>query len=324
MHFFFIFGLYIMGQGASSQAGEPGLQGPSGPSGPKGPAGSDGKMGPAGPAGSDGKRGPEGKKSTWDAFSETEKNAFVTRFTNDSAYRAVIVDEMTKNATFSKSMKDAMTGDPVLRTAILTALKADAGFTSSLKGPKGDKGEAASINDATKKNLIWCADGVCRPYGKDDRLTIGAGITTGISLTNTWKDGGQKDSSEISNDTGKYQKLMIAGNKSKGGAREVGIWDNLTVSNNTTTTSLTIGNWVISQDKKGHLEFKNGESTAAFGKDGNVWEGKNKRWLSYAVDTRAQYAVRSSDNRNLSDQKGKGEFVGGAPAGWEKMKFVKI
>jgi len=308
-----------MGQGASSERGEQGLQGRSGSDGKSGPSG---PAGPVGPSGSAGPTGPAGKNTTWDDFSETEKNAFVTKFTNDSAYRAVIVFEMSKNAAFSKSMKDVMTTDPVLRYAILAALKADVGFTTSLKGPKGDKGESAAINDATKKNLIWCADGVCRPYGKDDRLTVGAGITAGISLTNTWKNGGQKDSSEISNDTGTYKKLMVVGNTSAGGAREVGIWDNLTVDRNITTNSLKIGDWVISQ-KNGQLDFRNGASNTSFGKDGNIWEGKNKRWLSDAVDTSANYAIRSSKNGNLSDQ-GTGKFITSKPGAWETMKFVKL
>jgi len=297
-----------MGQGASSETG------------PKGPVGPMGPVGPTGPA------GPTGLKSTWGDFSETEKNAFVARFTNDTAYRAVVVDEMTKNAVFAKSMKDAMTTDPVLRTAILAALKADITFTTSLKGAKGDKGDSGGITDENKKNLIWCADGVCRPYGKDDTFVVGAGITAGVSLTNTWKDGGQKDSSEISNDTGTYKQLMIAGNKSAGGAREVGIWDNLTVDANTTTKSLKIGNWVISQDGGGHLEFKNGANKVAFGSDGNIWEGKNKRWLSDAVDTSSNYAIQSQRNKHHlqnHDKKVYATYTAANTGAWEMFKFIK-
>ncbi|MDO8469391.1 MAG: hypothetical protein Q7S84_00005, partial [bacterium] len=40
----------------------------------------------------------------------------------------------------------------------------------------------------------------------------------------------------ITNDNGAYKKLMVVGNNSAGGSREVGIWDNLTVSNNLTVT----------------------------------------------------------------------------------------
>jgi len=40
----------------------------------------------------------------------------------------------------------------------------------------------------------------------------------------------------IYNDSGTYKKLMIVGNSSAGGSREVGIWDNLTVSGNTFAT----------------------------------------------------------------------------------------
>lgn len=45
----------------------------------------------------------------------------------------------------------------------------------------------------------------------------------------------------IYNDNGSYRKLMVIGNNSAGGAREVGIWDNLVVNGNVTATSLGTG-----------------------------------------------------------------------------------
>lgn len=40
------------------------------------------------------------------------------------------------------------------------------------------------------------------------------------------------DGSEISNDIGSYKELMLVGNKSSGGNRRVGVWDNLSVHGN--------------------------------------------------------------------------------------------
>ena len=40
----------------------------------------------------------------------------------------------------------------------------------------------------------------------------------------------------IFNDNGSYKKLMVVGNSSAGGAREIGLWDNLTVNGNTTVS----------------------------------------------------------------------------------------
>ena len=45
----------------------------------------------------------------------------------------------------------------------------------------------------------------------------------------------------IYNDNGTYKKLMVVGNSSAGGSREVGIWDNLTVNGKVTATQYCIG-----------------------------------------------------------------------------------
>ena len=65
-----------------------------------------------------------------------------------------------------------------------------------------------------------------------------------IKFTTGWSDfpNSGADRSEISNDTGEFKKLMIVGNKSRGGDREVGIWDNLTVSGNITSDKI-YNNW---------------------------------------------------------------------------------
>lgn len=111
------------------------------------------------------------------------------------------------------------------------------GKDSVVPGPKGEIGPSGSINEENKKNLIWCADGICRNSDKNT-----------IAFTNNWKALPRSDNnmSEISNDINDYKKLMLVGNRSAGGDREVGIWDNLlvdknlTVRNNTKTNTLEI------------------------------------------------------------------------------------
>jgi hypothetical protein len=88
---------------------------------------------------------------------------------------------------------------------------------------------------------------------------------------------------------------------------------------------LKIGNWVISQDGGGHLEFKNGANKVAFGKDGNIWEGKNKRWLSDAVDTSSNYAIQSQRNKHhlQNHDRNGATYTAGAGGSWEMFKFIK-
>ena len=54
-------------------------------------------------------------------------------------------------------------------------------------------------------------------------------LKSGIKLSKGWKDGATATTSEISNDTDGFKKLMIVGNKSAGGVRKVGVWDRLDV-----------------------------------------------------------------------------------------------
>lgn len=65
------------------------------------------------------------------------------------------------------------------------------------------------------------------------------GLTPNYAAWNAYGtgDGG----AAIYNDNGSYKKLMVIGNNSAGGAREVGIWDNLVVNGNVTATSLGTG-----------------------------------------------------------------------------------
>lgn len=65
------------------------------------------------------------------------------------------------------------------------------------------------------------------------------GLTPNYAAWNAYGtgDGG----AAIYNDNGAYKKLMVIGNNSAGGGREVGLWDNVTVNGNLTATSLGTG-----------------------------------------------------------------------------------
>lgn len=57
------------------------------------------------------------------------------------------------------------------------------------------------------------------------------------------------DGAEISNDTTGYKSLMIAGNKTLNGTRNVSMWDNVTVNGELNVTNkLCIGNTCITSD----------------------------------------------------------------------------
>ena len=60
----------------------------------------------------------------------------------------------------------------------------------------------------------------------DGKLVVG-----NIMLSKGWSGypDNKTDGSEISNDVGTYKELMLVGNKSSGGNRRVGVWDNLSV-----------------------------------------------------------------------------------------------
>ena len=71
-------------------------------------------------------------------------------------------------------------------------------------------------------------------------------LKSGIKLSKGWKDGATATTSEISNDTDGFKKLMIVGNKSAGGVRKVGIWDHLDVHGSQIVTgSLSVGSQIV-------------------------------------------------------------------------------
>ena len=105
-------------------------------------------------------------------------------------------------------------------------------YTNSVDGPRLTGcagGELGTICNGSKTALKWD--------------NAGAVTTNDIKITNAWSNfpNTGKDKSEISNDTNQFKQLMIVGNRSAGGARQVGVWDKLNVNGdlNVTGTSLT-------------------------------------------------------------------------------------
>lgn len=79
----------------------------------------------------------------------------------------------------------------------------------------------------------------------DGNVNTGHLQAANINLTRNWRATPDRvtDVAEISNDTNAYKTLMIVGNKSAGGVRKVGIWDELNVNGtlNATGNITTIG-----------------------------------------------------------------------------------
>ena len=81
-------------------------------------------------------------------------------------------------------------------------------------------------------------------------LTTKDSTMNDIKLTKGWSGypDSANDRSEISNDTNVHKTLMIAGNKSNGNnQRNVGIWDNLNVSNSLTAKDSTLNDIKIAE-----------------------------------------------------------------------------
>ena len=152
--------------------------------------------------------------------------------------------------------------------------KGDIGYTGPKGdiGPKGDKGDTV-ITEENKKNLIWCADGVCRNYNNNSN----------ISFTNNWKAHANSTSSEISNDVQVYKKLMLVGNSSAGGVREVGIWDNLQVANAMRAEKVNIGEWEIFQQND-RLRVRNTSTNILYDFSNKPGNNTNKNlWVNWQL-----------------------------------------
>ena len=121
-------------------------------------------------------------------------------------------------------------------------------------------------------------------YNKDD-MKVTKLSTTDLTYINdlpimkSWDGDPPKQSAKnagIANDTDKFKKLMIVGNNSAGGGREVGIWDNLTVSNNLNAQTVRLGDYFFWINDN-NLKIENTKTNKIFmiDKDGNIYAPGN-------------------------------------------------
>lgn len=83
-----------------------------------------------------------------------------------------------------------------------------------------------------------------------DKLTANESYLSGVKFSKNWTayPDNKTDGAEISNDINGFKKLMIVGNKSAGGVRKVGIWDELNVHGKLTSDMFCIGNTCINEN----------------------------------------------------------------------------
>jgi hypothetical protein len=93
-----------------------------------------------------------------------------------------------------------------------------------------------------------------KPNNTFDELMANESKFANIKISKMWSayPDDKTDGAEIANDTDKYKQLMIVGNKSAGGVRQVGIWDQLNVNG----TLKTVGQMCINDTCIGEDAFK--------------------------------------------------------------------
>ncbi|MCX5785583.1 MAG: hypothetical protein NTX59_07830 [Elusimicrobia bacterium] len=126
-----------------------------------------------------------------------------------------------------------------LLTTNQTLLARDAGSVGIGLGSGGVPVQKFQVNSSGVNSFVVTAGGSVGvgTAGPAYKLTVtNGGIGGTYALTPnymSWAAYGTGDGgAAIYNDASGFRKLMIVGNNSAGGNREVGIWDNLTVSNN--------------------------------------------------------------------------------------------
>ena len=175
---------------------------------------------------------------------------------------------------------------------IFLALFATVSITSAWTGPTGSPpgnnvsapvnvGSAGQVKSGDLGVLGNVGIGTPTPW---TRLTVvgalGGNIGFAPSYT-AWASYGVGDGgAAIYNDNGSYKTLMIVGNNSAGGSRQVGVWDNLTVNGQMNATSYCIAgancitswptgyslpNGVTIQGTSGRNEFADSESSGGQG-----------------------------------------------------------
>jgi hypothetical protein len=86
--------------------------------------------------------------------------------------------------------------------------------------------------------------------GEFDKLTADESYLANVKFSKMWTayPDDKTDAAEISNDTENYKQLMIVGNKSAGGVRQVGVWDQLNVNGTLQTNGkLCVGQTCINE-----------------------------------------------------------------------------
>ena len=128
---------------------------------------------------------------------------------------------------------------PADQAALASYIKTNYG--SQLKGDKGDQGIQGiqGIPGTITNNTGGTVSGDLAVTGQlnvantaNFNGNVNISKTAGISgtyHTNGWGNLASTGWSEISNDTGNYKSLMLAGNSSAGNGRQVHVWDDLTV-----------------------------------------------------------------------------------------------
>lgn len=93
-----------------------------------------------------------------------------------------------------------------------------------------------------------------KPTNNFDELMAKESNLANIKISKMWSayPDDKINGAEIANDTDKYKQLMIVGNKSAGGVRQVGIWDQLNVNG----TLRTVGQICINDTCIGENELK--------------------------------------------------------------------
>jgi hypothetical protein len=243
-----------MGQGASGPQGPKGDRGDTGSQGPKGEVswniltqdekqellsklksyselrGEKGDTGPAGPAGPPGVSDPN-QVATQLTANTTFINNLGTNIANRSTkLSTTIASEFDSNDTRRIKLAEEIFKLNNFTNTMAQKLSQEEPYRTQLKGESGDLGSDQAVRTALQPRTLWCADG---EFCQIPTVKKGAELA-GIRFSDRWsgfpdKQVNGKWNSEISNDTADYKQLMIIGNKSDGGNRKVGIWDQLNV-----------------------------------------------------------------------------------------------
>jgi hypothetical protein len=146
-----------------------------------------------------------------------------------------LAEEIGKSNSIIENINSKLSASTTLQDKVADTLSSNEKYKERIRGLKGADGNigdqaALKSNLFDKGNTMWCADGeFCQiPTAKK------GGELGGIRFSDRWsgfpdKQVNGKWNSEISNDTVDFKQLMIVGNKSGGGNRKVGIWDQLNV-----------------------------------------------------------------------------------------------